>query len=99
AALLALMEARGAAVSSISNVASGTQAGFAGAWVFGRGKTGRDAVAVEAFVAPSVRVGSVVVARFVGTLDGALVATELRLAGHGTRDKVEWGRRVEEVEK
>src|SRR5262249_6854614 len=56
-------------------------------------------VAVEAFVAPNVRTGSVVVARFVGLVDGTNVVTELRLAGHGSRDKVEWGRSIADVEK
>jgi hypothetical protein len=100
AAVLAVLEPRGAAVSAISNVASATRAGFQGAWVFGKGRAGaRDAVAVEAFVAPAVRTGSVVVARFVGLVDGANVVTELRLAGHGSRESVEWGRSIADVEK
>jgi hypothetical protein len=100
ASVLAVLEPRGAAVSAISNVSSATRAGFAGAWVFGKGRAGaRDAVAVEAFVAPGVRTGSVVVARFVGLVDGTNVVTELRLAGHGSRDKVEWGRSIADVEK
>src|SRR5262245_24187756 len=100
AAVLAVLDPRGAAVSAISRVTSATRAGFQGALVAGEGRAGaRDAVAVEAFVAPVVRTGSVVAARFAGLVDGVNVVTELKLAGHGSREKVEWGRSIADVEK